>query len=414
MSTLTRNLALAALIGVCLACGGSSTTAEFDSAKANLEAKVIATGLTQPLYYIADPVHPSRAYVLEKGGKVKLLVNDVLQSSPVLDVSADIITANESGLLGMAFDPNFSSNNYVYLHYDVNTTPEQTRVYRYTMSADGTVLTDPYEIIGIDQPTASHKGGSINFGKDGMLYMALGDGATPEDDANNAQSGTSLLGKVLRIDVAHDGFPSDPEKNYAIPSDNPFANSSTILPEIWAVGFRNPYRWSVDPNSGALLLVDVGQDKWEEIDYIPAGKGGLNFGWRWMEGNESFFQDQPAFSQDFTPPIVALSHPSYRAAVGGFIYRGKGLDPQFRGRYIFADAFAPTIDSIAFNVSGDQPPAMLESGVYNHTSTINASLSGQGSVINAPVCVAPDANGEPILVQIYRGEILRIVQNPQS
>jgi glucose/arabinose dehydrogenase len=385
-------------------CGGSGTTGPVTS---NVAGQVLARGLSSPVLYLADPVNASRAYVLELGGKVKLLTNDVLQTTDVLDITGTVATDGECGLLGMAFDPNYASNRYVYLHYDAGS-PIRTSIVRYTMNVGGTTLSNPQPIFSFEQPsTTNHKGGSINFGHDNMLYILTGDGGGGDDPNNYAQRGDSYLGKVIRIDPSSDGFPSDTEKNYSIPVDNPFALSTTVYPEIWAFGLRNPYRWNVDELTGGLIIADVGQGGYEEVNFEPAGQSQRNYGWRMREGLHATSNGGPAFSSPLTDPFVEYDHSFGRAIVGGFVYRGTQLDPSLKGRYFFADATIPKIASLPFSVSGGEANPTTMASVSNHTDSLNTSLGADS--LSAPVCVAPDANGEVIVVDLYKGSIIRLV-----
>jgi glucose/arabinose dehydrogenase len=377
------------------------------AASAKVSAKIVAGGLTRPVDYRANPKDPSLAYVIEKAGIVKLIKNDVLQSTPVLDISSQVNNVGETGFLGIAFDPNFASNNYVYFYYHIPS-PLRLVVVRYEMNSDGTALSNPYRIMTFEQPTTSHQGGSINFGGDGYLYMATGDGASPEDVANRAQSGNSLHGKVLRIDPSADGFPTDPDQNYAIPATNPYATSTTIRPEIWAVGLRNPFRWTYDKVTGGFLIADVGQDRMEEINFLPAGQGSHNFGWRHREGTVSFFTDQPAFSPYFKEPFLAYEQTVGRSVVAGFIYRGSKLDPAFKDRMFLGDAVTKKVMSIPMEVSLTTGARTIPvSYIVDHSPDINTALGTE--VLSGVVSVVPDSAGEPIVVDMYRGQIVRLV-----
>jgi glucose/arabinose dehydrogenase len=205
---------------LCLSsCGGSSAPA---NPAAVIHGLVVARGLNAPMLYLATPGDAAKGYVLERSGKVRLLISDVLQASPVLDITSTVQTIGECGLLGMAFDPNYSTNKFMYLHFSAGS-PIETRIVRYTMNGAGTSLSSPFPIFSFQQPpTTNHKGGAINFGSDGMLYIMTGDGGGGNDPNNYAQTPTSFLGKILRIDVNGDDFPSDPNQNYTIPPSNPW------------------------------------------------------------------------------------------------------------------------------------------------------------------------------------------------
>lgn len=405
-----RNLSLALPLAICFGCAGSGDSGQTvfpDVTGINVGAQIVADGFTLPMQYLVNPADTSLAYVIEKGGIVKVLKNDVVQSTPALDISSTIFATGECGLLGIAVDPNYASNHYVYLHYNTDS-PITTNVVRYTADSTGTTLSDPYPIISFaNEQTTSHKGGSIEFGKDGYLYFATGDGASPEDIDNNAQNPQSYLGKLLRIDVSRDDFPSDATKNYAIPVNNPYYGSSTIYPEIYGVGLRNPFRCSFDPVTGGLFIADVGQDFWEEINYVPYQGARRNFGWRIREGKHPFMNNLPAFSTSFFDPFFEFDHTWGHAVVGGFIYRGSGLDPAFKGRYFFGDATLRKVASIPFSVQNGEATTVTQSEIADHTGTINTAL---GAAVQAPVSISPDKNGEVMVVDLYRGQLLRLTR----
>jgi glucose/arabinose dehydrogenase len=380
---------------LCLSsCGGSSAPA---NPAAVIHGLVVARGLNAPMLYLATPGDAAKGYVLERSGKVRLLISDVLQASPVLDITSTVQTIGECGLLGMAFDPNYSTNKFMYLHFSAGS-PIETRIVRYTMNGAGTSLSSPFPIFSFQQPpTTNHKGGAINFGSDGMLYIMTGDGGGGNDPNNYAQTPTSFLGKILRIDVNGDDFPSDPNQNYTIPPSNPWVGTAGVNPEIWAFGMRNPFRWTVDPVTGGLLIADVGQDAFEEIDYEPAGHSHRNYGWNMREGLHPSGNAGPAFFTPTTDPFLEYGHGFGESVIGGFIYRGSALDASFRGRYFFADYTVAKICSIPFSHAGAEANPVA----------INASLSGDA--IAGPVSVTPDANGEIMICDLNKGTLIRLI-----
>jgi glucose/arabinose dehydrogenase len=359
------------------------------------------------MLYLATPGDAAKGYVLERSGKVRLLISDVLQASPVLDITSTVQTIGECGLLGMAFDPNYSTNKFMYLHFSAGS-PIETRIVRYTMNGAGTSLSSPFPIFSFQQPpTTNHKGGAINFGSDGMLYIMTGDGGGGNDPNNYAQTPTSFLGKILRIDVNGDDFPSDPNQNYTIPPSNPWVGTAGVNPEIWAFGMRNPFRWTVDPVTGGLLIADVGQDAFEEIDYEPAGHSHRNYGWNMREGLHPSGNAGPAFFTPTTDPFLEYGHGFGESVIGGFIYRGSALDASFRGRYFFADYTVAKICSIPFSHAGAEANPVATNAIMTHSSTINASLSGDA--IAGPVSVTPDANGEIMICDLNKGTLIRLI-----
>lgn len=398
-----RTLAFSSLIAVCIACGGSGGSVSVIP----IHASVVATGFDQPMLYVANPADSTQAYVIERPGRVRLLVNDTLQGSNVLDITGTVVTDGECGLLGMAFDPNFSTNHYVYLHYNAGS-PIETRIVRYTMNVGGTSLNSPQPIFSFVQPgTTNHKGGSINFGNDGYLYVLTGDGGGGNDPNNYAQTPDSFLGKMLRIDVTSDDFPGDANQNYHVPADNPWVGVSGVNPEIWSFGLRNPFRWSIDPVTGGILIADVGQDAYEEINYQPAGQGHRNYGWNMREGLHASGNTGPGYFTPLTNPFLEYNHGFGESVIGGFIYRGSALDPALQGRYFFADYISAKVVSAPFSLVGGEAAQTSITASMNHTFDINSSLGSDS--ISGPVSVSPDKNGEVMIVDLNKGNLIRLV-----
>jgi len=401
-----RNFSLAAVIAVCFACGGSGSTG--GGTVVSPHAVVVASGFDQPMLYLVDPADSTRAYVIERPGRVRLLVNDVLQSANVLDITGTVVTDGECGFLGMAFDPNFATNRYVYFHFNAGS-PIETRIVRYTMNAGGTSLSSSFPILSFQQPsTTNHKGGDINFGTDGFLYVMTGDGGSGNDPDNNAQTPTTFLGKILRIDVTGDDFTTDLEQNYSVPVNNPWVGDLSVKPEIWGFGMRNPFRWSVDAVTGGLLIADVGQGAYEEMNYEPAGQGHRNYGWSLREGAHDTGNPGPAFFTPLTEPFLEYDHSFGATVIGGFIYRGSALDPSLHGHYFFADFISSKIVSAPFSLTtGGEAVTTSISASTNHTATINSTLGG--NTVSRPVSITPDKNGEIMIMDLDRGTLLRLV-----
>jgi glucose/arabinose dehydrogenase len=271
-----------------------------------------------------------RLFVLVRSGAIRVVQGGQLLDAPFLDITDKVGSGNsEQGLLGMAFHPNYHQNGLFYIYYtDVN---GSVVIARYHVSGDPN-RGDPGSeqvLLRISKQFPNHNGGAIAFGPDGYLYLGVGDGGSEGDPDNNGQSIQTLFGKLLRIDVDH-GSP------YSIPPDNPFVKGGG-RPEIWAYGLRNPWRFSFDMQTHALYIADVGQDTYEEINYLPAGApGGTNFGWRYREGMHPY--------QGTVPPGLKLTDPVYEythaqggcAVIGGYVYRGKDL-PAWKGVYLFGD-----------------------------------------------------------------------------
>lgn len=266
--------------------------------------------------------------VIQKKGNLVYLDSDgIVLSASALDLRAHVGNAGgEKGLLGIAIDPDFTTTGRIYLnHTDVN---GDTKIVRYTAGL-GTVEFDPNsreELITIEQPFSNHNGGDLNFGPDGYLYIATGDGGAGGDPENNGQDLNTLLGKILRIDVSG-------ATSYQVPADNPFVNNPNALDEIWTYGWRNPWRFSFDSETGDMWIADVGQNKFEEINIEPASStGGLNYGWRCYEGNQEFNMSPPCNGPvEFPYYVYGRDHGC--SITGGINYRG---DEDFRG-YIYGD-----------------------------------------------------------------------------
>ncbi|MCW5776401.1 MAG: PQQ-dependent sugar dehydrogenase [Phycisphaeraceae bacterium] len=311
-----------------------------------LTSERLATGLARPVYVTHAPGDASRIFIVEQRsgttGRVRIfdLSTNSLLSTPFLSVSG-VATGNEQGLLGLAFHPDYANNGHFYVNYTASGT-NATWVVRYTVSEDDPNVADPasaHTVITFAQPFTNHNGGWIGFGPDGYLYIPTGDGGSANDPGNRAQTIVNMrLGKTLRLDVDADDFPGDPNRNYAIPPDNPFVGV-TGDDEIWAYGLRNPWRCSFDRATGDMWLADVGQNAWEEINFQPADSaGGENFGWRCMEGFAcTGLSGCTCNHESLTLPIHAFSHAGGNCSVtGGYVYRGATM-PHLRGAYFFAD-----------------------------------------------------------------------------
>jgi glucose/arabinose dehydrogenase len=307
-------------------------------AHAALELQEIATGLDRPVFVTHAGDNSGRLFIVEQGGKIRLLQDGELLQTPFLDVSALIRAQAQQGLLSVAFHPIYMSNGLFYVIY--TDTAGNSVIARYTVSPDDPNIADPNSglpLLTIPQPFEEHNGGHLQFSpRDGYLYIGIGDGGAVGDPYNNAQNPELLLGKILRIDV-------DSEFPYGIPSDNPFVGVTIPLQEIWAVGLRNPWRFSFDRITGDLYIADVGENDWEEINFQPASsQGGANYGWRMMEGKMCFDTAPGCDQAGLTPPIHTYDHSKGCAVIGGHVYRGEQL-PALVGTYLFGDYCARTI-----------------------------------------------------------------------
>lgn len=291
-----------------------------------------ASGFSLPVA-IAN-CHDDRLFIVEQRGKIK--ISDLLgnvRPFPFLDIDSKIINSgNERGLLGLAFHPDYKQNGYFYVYYSDNS--GGTVVARYSVSASDSNQADPNSeqiLLTFAQPYSNHNGGCIQFGPDGYLYIASGDGGSAGDPQGNGQKKNTFLGKMLRIDVDN-GSP------YGIPPTNPFIGQAGTYPEIWALGLRNPWRFSFDRITGDMWIGDVGQNSWEEIDFQPASStGGENYGWKCKEGNATY-SSSGCGGLTFTDPVYTYTNNfSYGCSVtGGYRYRG-GLFGSLYGYYVHAD-----------------------------------------------------------------------------
>ncbi len=274
----------------------------------------------------------------------------------------------------MAFAPEFETNGRLYVNYtDRN---GDTRIARYTAPAPDSnepKWGPPAEVLSVQQPYANHNGGGLVFGPDRMLYIGMGDGGSGGDPQGRAQNRQELLGKMLRIDVGEAGAPP-PNGRYAIPADNPFVGDATTRPEIWALGLRNPWRYSFDASSGALWIGDVGQNAWEEIDYAEPATGGQNWGWNLWEGDHPYPADAPATSRaGYSFPVLEYPHPTGSSVTGGYVYRGDRY-PALVGAYLYADFGAGWIGGIRLEAPDGTPRTTPEKRVLLKTDTQPSSF----------------------------------------
>ena len=331
-------LRLAALIALVAGIGAAQAQ---DSAAVHYSVETISERLDQPTGFAH--AQDELLYITERDGTIRILEDGALRGKPFLDI-VELVSSGaspEQGLLGLAFDPDYARNGYFYVtytdaEYRVHLARYQVSAYRYAAvpGSRQTLLTVPHAI-------ALHKGGHLRFGPDGYLYMSVGDGGLSDNPQTTGQNPQDLLGKILRLDVRA-------APPYQIPPDNPFVGDARYRPEIWLMGFRNPWQFNFAPDSPAMYITDVGWSSWEEINYLPAvGAAGLNYGWRVFEGEQRVEGgDAPLPGVDYQPPVFAYPHlkplgydgsmPIGCAIIGGLVYRGASL-PELRGRYIFGD-----------------------------------------------------------------------------
>ena len=322
-----------------------------------LTLQQVASGLNQPLFLTA-PAGDARLFIVERPGRIRIVASGTLLSQPFLDISAQLSTDGERGLLSMAFDPQYAQNGRFYIYYtDLS---GNITVDRIQVSPSNPNLADPVtavRVIAIPHPTYNnHNGGQLAFGPDGYLYMGTGDGGGAGDPAGNAQNLNSLLGKILRLDVGGTSV----GQNYAIPTGNPYAGQNGRRGEIWASGVRNPWRFSFDRTDGLLYIADVGQDEREEVDITAATSGGLNYGWDIMEGTACYGAtncDRTGLTLPKFEYLHGASDVNGCSITGGYVYRGAAL-PELAGRYFYSDYCKGFLKS--FRYSGGLAGAQTE------------------------------------------------------
>jgi glucose/arabinose dehydrogenase len=294
-------------------------------------------------------------FIAEKIGRVRIVRDGQLLDAPYLDITDRVgSSGSEQGLLGITFHPDYDNNGFMYVDYtDRN---GDTVISRFTVTGDPEIADADSELVLItqDQPAANHNGGQVAFGPDGYLYIAFGDGGGAGDSFGNGQNGQSILAKILRIDVDN-GTP------YSIPSDNPFANDSQFRGETWAYGLRNPWRFSFDRLTGELIIADVGQGTYEEVNTAPPGQGGQNYGWPIMEGLHCY--SGTCDPSAFTLPVIEYDHSQGCSITGGYVYRGAQF-PVLNGVYFFGDYCSGIMWGLSRTNGGEWDVAkLLETGI---------------------------------------------------
>lgn len=311
-----------------------------------LTVELVASGLNDPIGVANAGDGSERLFVVQRGGQVRVIDPDgALLATPFVDLSDRVTAGGERGLLGLAFHPDFAANGRLFVHYS-RLGDGATVISELTAAGDRSSASPASErvLLTVSQPFANHNGGQIAFGPDGYLYIGLGDGGSGGDPQGNGQNRQTLLGKILRLSV--DGSPA-PGKAYGIPSSNPYAAGGSApgagLPEIWAYGLRNPWRFSFDRGTGDLYIGDVGQNAWEEVDRQPVdSRGGENYGWNAFEGRHCF---SACSGVTYVPPIAEYSHDMGCSVTGGYLYRGL-RQPALKGFYLFGDYCAGTLFTV--------------------------------------------------------------------
>jgi len=359
-----------------------------------IELETFATGFNNPINI--QNAGDGRLFVVEQAGLIQIVSAEGSRNeTPFLDINSIVINGGgERGLLGLAFHPDYATNGYFYVNYINNS--GNTVISRFSRSATDPDLgdsTSELQLLTYTQPFQNHNGGGMAFGPNGYLYISSGDGGSGGDPGDRAQSLTTLLGKILRIDVDN----TSNGNNYAIPSDNPFVGSPTAMPEIWAYGLRNPWKFSFDRSTGDLWIADVGQNEFEEINMVVSTAAGENYGWRCYEGNAEYNQSGNCPPDNtLTFPIAEYSHNndglSKCSITGGFRYRGTA-QPNLVGLYFFADYCSNEI-------------GILQQSGANWTMTFTAPLPGNGWTT-----FGEDINGEIYIAGNSSDTVYKIVDS---
>src|ERR1043166_826313 len=307
-----------------------------------IQVQQVVSGLDKPTGVTNAGDGSGRLFIVQQSGQIRILSGGSILPTPFLDLSNIVNCCGERGLLGLAFHPAYATNGFFYVYY-INV-DNNTVVARYQVSANDPNIADPNSaqtILTQVQPGNDHKSGQLAFGPDGYPYIGLGDGLCCGDPQGNGQNLETWLGKILRVDINRDDFPGDPNRNYGVPPDNPFVGTGG-LDEIWAYGFRNPWRFSFDRTTGDLFIGDVGEASWEEVNFqSAASNGGENYGWNVLEGMHCFHDVPPGSCNNFlnggsSLPILEYSHAGRCAVISGYRYRGQRY-PQLQGIYFYSD-----------------------------------------------------------------------------
>jgi glucose/arabinose dehydrogenase len=332
----------------------------------------LVSGLESPLFLTA-PAGDSRLFVVEQPGRIRVVRGGQLLPAPFLDLSARVSTGGERGLLGLAFHPRYAQNGFFYVNYTDASGDTRVERYRASPASDRADPASASLVLSVAQPYANHNGGHVAFGPDGMLYVGMGDGGSGGDPQGHGQNPATLLGALLRLDV-------DGGTPYAIPPGNPFAGQPGKRAEIWATGLRNPWRFSWDRQAGLLYLTDVGQNRWEEANVVPAGQAGVNYGWNVMEGKHCY--GAASCSRDgLTLPVLEYEHPDGCSITGGYVYRGRAI-PAIQGHYFYADYCEGWIRSFRYDNGQSVDARAWDLGRLGNVLSFGEDASGELYVLS--------------------------------
>jgi len=392
-----------------------------EGAAPNVALELVADGLQDPIYVTGVPGDDSRLIVMQKGGVIRVLVDGALQEAPFLDLSGQLANQGERGALGLAFHPSYAENGLLYVHYSSNGSDGlpptgDTVVAEFQVDPNNRSVANVGSrrvVLTIAQPQANHNGGQLSFGADGSLYLGFGDGGNGNDQGaghaaiGNAQTLSTLLGKILRINPAA----GDGGATYTVPPGNlAEATGQQALPEIWAYGVRNPWRFSFDACTGDLYIGDVGQNALEEVDFVAASPdtrtigAGLNFGWRIMEGTicgPVAAECTPQTQTGLILPVDTYGRDVGQSITGGYVYRGSAI-PGLRGHYIYADYATKHI--FRFRVENGQ--------IADRTEITDQIVAPGGGDVEEIASFGQDNAGEVYIAAFTPGAVYRLVQAP--
>jgi glucose/arabinose dehydrogenase len=364
-----------------------------------------------------------RLFLVQRIGKIDILQDGKLRPDPFLDISNLTNMRGERGLLSMAFPANYKQKGHFYVYYtDLQGNPTLAR-YKTDPANPNRALRDSAEILlTVPHPRYSnHNGGQLQFGPDGMLYFGIGDGGSARDPNDNGQNLGVLLAKMIRIDVEG---PPDPGKPYRVPPDNPFVKNPKARPEIWALGVRNPWRFSFDPANGDMYIANVGQDLWEQIYYAPStSKGGENYGWSLYEGTHDMKPEQPlGTSYPITWPVAEFYHyePYYfKSITGGYVYRGAEY-PAWQGIYFFSDWLSSQIWALRRDADGTWQTHLVDAskieldrlGDSDNATQDTTDMAYWQHACRGSVTFGTDEKGNLYVSGFYDGNVYRLVERP--
>jgi glucose/arabinose dehydrogenase len=353
-----------------------------------LELEPVTAGLDAPLDVAVRPGDPSSVLVAEQGGRLRVVRDGTLLAGAFLDIADAVTAGGEQGLLGVVVHPDAADGRVFVYYTDRDERQVVSSFPTDPADPDQAVVGEEVRLLVMDDRFGNHNGGGLAFGPDGFLYIATGDGGGAGDPLDSGRDRTSLLAKILRIDV--DGSAGD--RPYGIPADNPFVDRDDAAPEAWLTGLRNPFRFRIDPATG-LWIGDVGQGAREEIDLAPIGVGGLDFGWNVVEGT-SCYADDPCDASGLTPPVAEYGHDEGCSVTGGAVYRGTA-QPALTGWYVFADFCSGRM----WVLPADERRFDAGPGEINVAHDSGRNLSA----------IVPGPDGELLATDLRSGELLRVV-----